>query len=151
MTFYHVTDFALWEKKIRKQGLRVYDLGQNVQYWRDYAPDITEGIWLWPKMDEATMRDCFLFQRTSKWITKVAILACDCEETPLLSEVLEDRFPKAHHVNLTHHVWWEYRGVRRGHDNAPFDIALLDIPTKDITLYAQVEEVIRYEQAKRQA
>ena len=46
MTFYHVTDFKLWEKKIRKQGLRVYDLGDNKEYWKDYAPDITEGIWL---------------------------------------------------------------------------------------------------------
>ena len=147
MKFYHVTDFKLWEKKIRKQGLMVYDLGENVKYWRDYAPDITEGIWLWPRMEERLMRECFLFQRCTKWITKVAILKCEVEEKELLSELLLSRFPKAWHVNLTHDSFFEFRGKRNGHEREPFDVSLFWIQPKNIKLHATIEEVVSYEQA----
>lgn len=140
---YHATETELWEKHIKNEGIKKYDLGENGEMLRNYWPSVYRGIWMWDHMDEKLARECFLFQRCKKGVPSFTMLECEVEENWLLSELLKKKYCPPE---------WNFRGLSHPleiNDKVihveDFDICLRHIEPERIRPVCKVEEVYTVE------
>lgn len=137
---YHATETDLWYSTIKREGLKKYDLGENVFNLRPYWNPISNGIWLWTRMTEKLARECYLFQRVKKGVPSFLFLECKVKERWLLSFRLEKKYAPRGIGTVTLYHPLTFNGVKI-HDEV-FDICLHHIPVSRIRPLFIVEERI---------